>query len=106
MVEYLTEFDKSHFRIVPGRVHDFPPESLPQGMGAEMVYLYPIALLDFLEDHIDALRGIHLMLSGKEYRFVFLRGFQSLVAVLDVLLEARIDANYSAFPGLLFQKLK
>ena len=75
-------------------------------MCAEVVYLYPVTFLDFLEDYIDALGGIYLVLSGKEYRLVFLRGFQFLVAVLDVLLEARIDANYPAFPGLLFQKLK
>ena len=106
MIEYLAELYKSHFRIVPGRVNDFPSESLPKGMCAEVIYFYPIALFDFLEDYIDALRGIHLLLSGKEYRLVFFRGAQFLVTVLDMLLESGIDSYYSSFPGLLLKKLK
>lgn len=106
MVENLAQLDKSHFRVVPGSVHNFPSESFPKGMCAEMVYFYSIVFLDFLEDYVDALRGVHLMFSGKEYRLVFLWGFQLLVAVPDVLLESGIDSYDSPLPGLLLKKLK
>ena len=103
MLEDGLQTQKLHFDF-PGGSGFYNPSTkcLPHRVCGEVFDLEPVLHLNLLEMGVYALNGIHSSFLADEAGLLPVGYLQSIVAVLDMPLEALVDFDDASLAGLLF----
>ena len=106
MIVDFGQLNQSHFSIRACHFHDPTTKCLSKAMGTEVLNLYLVTNLEVLEVPICHLDGQDRAETGEETGLCIIFYPQRIVAILNMLLKAFVDANFPSFSSLLFAQNK